>query len=246
MGQEASLAAGRGGAAMKLGIALPYGEGMMSHAEMLEVVRVADGLGFHSVWVAEAWSYDAFMILTALVEHSQRIGLATGIVNVYSRTPSLIAQSAATLDALSGGRAILGLGTSGPQVIEGWHGMAFDKPIQRTRETIEIVRKVIRREKVLHDGEIFKLEKGLRLINHPVRDAIPIVVAALGPENVKMTAELADAFLPVFWSPSKAPGVFGPWLEHGRAKRSSDLSPLEIWPSASLCITDEPSGPRSF
>src|SRR5687768_13258980 len=142
---------------MKLGIALPYGEGMMTREEMLETVKVADELGFHAVWVAEAWSYDAFMILTSLVEHSKRIGLATGIVNVYSRTPSLIAQSAATLDALSGGRAILGLGTSGPQVIEGWHGMAFDKPVQRTRETIDIVRQVLRREKVVHDGEVFKI-----------------------------------------------------------------------------------------
>lgn len=231
---------------MQLAVALPYAEGAMTRGEIEEFVRAADRLGYHSVWVAEAWSHDAFMLLTSLVPHTERIGLATGIVNVYSRTPALIAQSAATLDALSDGRTILGLGTSGPQVIEGWHGIPFRKPLQRTRETIDIVRMAVRRDKVVYEGEIFDLRKGLRLINHPVRDAIPIVVAFLGPRNVELTAELADGWMPVFYSPEKAGEIFREPLEAGGARRSSDLAPLEIMPSLAVCVTDEPDGPRTF
>lgn len=231
---------------MQLAVALPYAEGSMSSEEVVEFVRAADRLGFHSVWVAEAWSFDAFMLLTSLVDHTERIGLATGIVNVYSRTPTLLAQSAATLDALSHGRTILGIGTSGPQVIEGWHGMPFDKPVARTRETIEIVRMVLRREKAIYEGEVFRLTKGLRLINHPVRDAVPIVVASLGPRNVEMTAELADGWMPVFFSPSKSRAVYAETLERGRGKRAESLGPLDVMPSVAVCITDEPEGPRQF
>lgn len=231
---------------MKLALTLPYGQGAMTQEQVLEVVRAADRLGFDSLWVAEAWSFDAFMVLTSLIPETENIKLATGIVNVYSRTPSLIAQSAATLDALSGGRAILGLGASGPQVIKGWHGLDYDQPLQRTREVIDIVRMIMRREKLEYSGEVFDLQGRLKLINHPVRPAIPIAVASLGPKNVAMTAELADAWLPTLYSPTKAADVFGPALAEGAARRSADLAPLEVVAPAAVAISDDTAGAKDM
>lgn len=231
---------------MELAITLPYAEGAMTPAEVEEFVRAADRLGYHSVWVAEAWSFDAFSVLTSLIPFTERIGLATGIVNVYSRTPALIGQSVATLDSLSNGRAVLGLGTSGPQVVEGWHGVPFDRPLQRQRETIEIVRTILRRERLVYDGDVYHLDMGLKLINHPVRDAVPIVLASLGPKNVEMTAELADGWLPVLFSPEKAGAAFGDALAAGAARRSSDLAPLQIMPSVPVSVTDTPEMAKTF
>lgn len=231
---------------MKLALTLPYAEGALTRDQSLEVVRAADRLGYDSLWVAEAWSFDAFMVLTSLIPETKNIKLATGIVNVYSRTPSLIAQSAATLDALSGGRAILGLGASGPQVIKGWHGLDYDQPLQRTREVIDIVRMIMRREKLEYTGEVFDLQGRLKLINHPVRPAIPCAVAALGPKNVAMTAEVADGWLPTLYSPTKAADVFGPALEEGRSRRSADLGPLEVIAPAAVAISDDTTNAKNL
>ena len=231
---------------MELAVTLPYAEGAMSPEDVADFARAADELGYHSIWVAEAWSFDAFMILTSLVPHTQRIGLGTSIVNVYSRTPALIGQSVATLDALSGGRAILGLGASGPQVVEGWHGMPYEKPLQRTRETVEIVRTILRRERLTYEGEVFRLGMGLKLINHPVRSEVPIVIASLGPKNVALTAEIADGWMPTLYSPSQGPAVFGPSLDEGRARRSPDLGPLQVYGTLAVAITDEPDLPRTM
>ena len=231
---------------MELAVALPYAEGAMSRHEVAEFARAADDNGYHSIWMAEAWSADAFMVLTSLVPDTSRIALGTSIVNVFSRTPAMIGQSVATLDALSGGRAILGLGTSGPQVIEGWHGVPFSKPLQRTRETVEIVRTILRRERLNYDGEIFKLGMGLKLINHPVRSAVPIAIASLGPKNVALTAELAEYWMPTLYSPSKGPEVFTPWLEEGKAKRSPDLAPMQLLANTVVGITDAPEVVKPF
>jgi len=231
---------------VELAVTLPYAEGAMSPADVVEFAHAADELGYHSIWMAEAWSLDAFMILTSLVPHTSRIGLGTSIVNVYSRTPALIGQSIATLDALSGGRAILGLGASGPQVIEGWHGIPYRKPLQRTRETIDIVRTILRRDRLVYQGEIFQLGMGLKLINHPVRADVPIVVASLGPKNVELTAEIADGWMPTLYSPTKGPEVFRPALEAGRAKRSPDLGPLTVYGSAAVAIGDDPAMARGM
>ncbi|MCZ7531595.1 MAG: LLM class F420-dependent oxidoreductase [Acidimicrobiia bacterium] len=231
---------------MKLAVSLPYAEGAMSTAELFEFVTRADQLGYHSVWAAEAWTFDAFQMLTALIPHTEQIGLATGIANVYSRTPALLGQSIATLDTLSDGRAILGLGTSGPQVVEGWHGVPFDRPMQRQRETIEIVRTILRRERLNYEGEIYKLDMGLKLINHPRRADVPIVLASLGPKNVELTAELADGWLPVLFSPEKADSVWSEPLAAGRAKRGDDLGDLEVIPSVASAVTDDPAMLKGF
>src|SRR5207302_1197344 len=136
-----------------------------------------------------------------LAARTQRIRLGTGIVNVFSRTPALLGQTAATLDLISGGRFILGLGTSGHQVISGWHGMAFDRPLVRMRETIAIVRQVLRRDRLIFDGEVFRLDKGLKLLARPVRETVPIYLATLTPGGLRLTGELADGWIPTLFSP---------------------------------------------
>ena len=211
--------------------------------------RDLEAAGIDMVWVAELYSFDAVSILGYLAGQTERMELASGILPLYSRTPTLTAMTAAGLDAVSGGRFVLGLGASGPQVIEGWHGVPYDRPLQRTREIIDICRKVWRREKVEYAGKAYQLPlppeegtglgKPLKLINHPVRENIPIYIASLGPKNVQMTAEIADGWLPVFFHPDKAATVWGDDLEKGRSKRDASLAPLEIVAGGTVAICDE-------
>ncbi len=210
---------------MKLGLVLPY-EGSFSLAESIELTRTAEGLGYDSVWVPEAWGIDAVSVLGALAVKTERIRLGTGILNVFSRTPALLGQTAATLDAISGGRFILGLGTSGPQVVAGWHGLPFDRPLQRMRETVEIVRQVVRRQPLRFEGEIFRLSQGLKLLSHPLRDRIPIYLATLTPAGLRLTGELADGWMR--WR-SRQPFPWS-WMTtlHGHAMRF-----VHGWPSMS-------------
>jgi len=214
---------------LKLGLELPYPE-MADRDAMIALARHAEALGYDAVWCSELYSFDAFTTLTQIACATETIRLGTNIANIYARTPAMLASTAASLDQLSGGRFILGLGVSGPQVIEGWHGVAYDHPIARTRETIEIVRQVLSGDRLVHDGEIFSVTKGLRLINKPLRPDLPIYVASLGPKNVALTAEVADGWLPTFFSPAQARKAFGPGLEAGLAKRSPALGSLEIAP----------------
>ena len=168
---------------------------------------------------------------------------------IYSRTPTLLAMTAAGVDYVSDGRFRLGIGTSGPQVVEGFHGVPFDAPLGRTREVVEICRQVWRREKVQFDGKYYQvplppdrgtgLGKPLKLINHPVRERIPITIAALGPQNVELTAEIAEGWQPVFYYPEKADDVWGDALRAGAAKRDPELGPLDVMVSASLAIGDD-------
>ncbi len=164
---------------------------------MIERARAADDAGAHSIWVAEAWGRDAFTSLTLLAEHTRRIGLATGIVNSYSRTPGALAQHFATLDELSGGRMIIGLGTSGPQVIEHFHGVAFNPPLTRMREYVEIINLLMAGQPLNYDGKVFKLKRGFTLRFEPPRKHIPVYVASLNQKSVEFTAQKADGWLPV-------------------------------------------------
>ncbi len=231
---------------MKLSTMLPYtGDPKRAAAR----ARDLESAGIDMLWVAELYSFDAVSILGYLAAHTERAELASGILPIYSRTPTLTAMTAAGLDSVSGGRFVLGLGTSGPQVIEGWHGVPFDKPITRTRELIDICRAVWRRERVEYHGEAYELPldpakgtglgKPLKLINHPVRADIPIYIASLGPKNVQFTAELADGWLPAFFHPDRAREVFGPDLDAGAAKRDAGRGPLEIVAGGTLAICDE-------
>lgn len=211
--------------------------------------------GADIVWVAEAYGFDAPSQMGYLAAKTDRIQIGSGILPIYSRTPALLAQTAAGVDALSGGRAILGLGASGPQVIEGWHGVAYDRPLERTREIIAICRRVWRRETLANDGlyplplpagQGTGLGKPLKLLTRPIRDSIPIWVASLGPKNVEMTAEIADGWLPTLYIPERAGAVWGDALAKGAANRSPELAPLEICAGSLVAVGDDVVGLRDL
>jgi len=228
---------------MRLSSRLGYGDGFVKSVE--RVVQLEE-VGLDVVWVAEAYGFDAATRLGYLAARTRRVELASGILPIYSRSPVLLAQTAAGLDEISGGRAILGLGASGPQVIEGWHGVPYDRPVQRTREIMEICRMVWRRQEVRYDGRAIKLPlpaeqgtglgKALKILTHPVRDRIPIWLASMGERSVELTAELAEGWLPIFFVPEKADRVWGKPLQRGLAKRSADLGPLQVAAGGPLAI----------
>jgi F420-dependent oxidoreductase-like protein len=228
---------------------VPYGGTPAELARAVAQVGELERAGLDIVWVAEAYSFDAVSMAGFVAARTERITIGTAILPIYTRTPTLLAMTAAGLDALSDGRFILGVGASGPQVIEGFHGVPYDAPLGRTREIIDICRQVWRREPVVHDGPRYRvplppdqgtgLGKALKLINHPVRARIPIYVAALGPKNVEMTAEVADGWLPLFWVPEQAASVFGESLSKGGANRSADLAPLEVVAGSLVAIGDD-------
>jgi len=241
---------------VRLSTQLSYAGGFEEAARQVAELEQA---GLDVVWVAEAYGYDAPSFMGYLAARTERVQIGSGILPIYSRTPTLIAQTAASVDALSGGRCILGLGASGPQVIEGWHGVPYDRPLTRTREIIEICRQVWRREApVTYDGRCYTLPlppergtglgKALKMITHPVRSSIPIYVASLGEKNVELTAEIADGWLPVFFIPEKAASVWGESLAKGAANRSSELAPLEVCAGGMVAIGEESevAGVRDF
>ncbi len=209
-----------------------------------------EAAGIDRVWGGEIYGFDLVSTLAFLAGQTERMELMTGILPVYSRSPALIAQTAATIDALSNGRFVLGLGTSGPQVIEGWHGVPFSKPLGRTRDTIEICRKVWSGDKVTHDGRAFQLPlpadqgsglgKPLKFMDRMLRQDIPIVVASIGPKNVELTAELANGWQPIHFVPDRFQQVWGESLEAGKAKRSAELPPLEIIAGGTVALGDGP------
>jgi F420-dependent oxidoreductase-like protein len=182
--------------ARKISIGINW-QGPLDYKAFLERVQIADAVGVHSAWVPEAWGRDAFTILTLLADRTKNLQLGTAIVNIYSRTPAALAQHFATLDELSGGRMILGLGTSGPQVIEHFHGVPFQPPLTRMKEYIEIINTLMRNEPLRHSGKLFNLQRGFTLRFAPVRNHIPIYLATLNAKSVKLTAEMADGWLPI-------------------------------------------------
>jgi F420-dependent oxidoreductase-like protein len=230
---------------MRIGIALDYSGGF--HEAVDRVVEL-EKAGIDIAVVAEAYSFDAVSQLGYLAAKTNTVELASGVFPLYIRTPSLLAMTAAGLDFVSDGRFRLGIGTSGPQVIEGFHGVEYDAPIGRTREVVEICRQVWRRERVQYAGKHYQiplpsdrgtgLGKPLQLINHPVRERIPITIAALGPKNVELTAEIAEGWQPVFYQPEKAASVWGEALAAGAAKRNPALGPLDVMVHASVAIGD--------
>lgn len=216
-----------------------------------DAVAALERAGLDAVWVAEAYGFDSPTIMGYLAARTERLRIGAGILNVYSRTPALIAQTAAGLDAISGGRAIVGLGASGPQVVEGWHGKAYDKPLGRTRETIELTRRILRREVIDHHGITDMplpggLGKPLKILTKPVRPEVPLYVASLGPANVRMTAEIADGWLPTLFLPEKAHEVWGAPLAEGRARRDPALGPLQVVAGGLLAIGEDAAAARDL
>jgi F420-dependent oxidoreductase-like protein len=229
---------------MRLGLSLGYWGARPNDAT--DMVREAERLGFDSIWTAEAYGSDGVTPLAWLGALTSRIKLGTGILQMPARTPANTAMTAATLDLLSGGRVLLGLGVSGPQVVEGWHGQPYGKPLVRTREYVEILRKIWAREENLeYHGQEYTipieggtgLGKPLRITIHPLRKRIPIYLAAIGPKNVELAGEIADGWLPIFYSPAREPLYLGP-LDAGLAKRTAE-EPFDIAPSVTVVLGDD-------
>jgi len=237
---------------MRLGTPVNYAGNFKDAADQVVAFERA---GVDIVWVAEAYGFDAPSQMGYLAAKTERIEIGSGILPIYTRTPALLAQTAAGVDALSGGRTILGLGASGPQVIEGWHGVPYDRPLERTREIIGICRRIWRREVLTNDG-LYQLPlppdrgtglgKPLKLLTHPVRASIPIWVAALGPKNVAMTAEVADGWMPILYIPEKAGKVWGDALSDGRSRRDPELGPLDVCAGGLVAIGDGLEGLRDL
>ena len=232
---------------MKLGLNIGYSGSTIDG--VLPLVEHADRVGIDSVWAAEAYGSDAVTVLSYLAARTERIKLGSAILQMPARTPANTAMTAMTLDALSGGRFILGLGLSGPQVVEGWHGVPYGKPLGRTREYVDIVRKAIAREAPLeHAGEHYQipycgedatgLGKPLKSILHPVRNRIPIYLAAIGPRNVALTAEIADGWLPIFYSPERE-NIYNEHLDKGLADAGRSADELEIAASVMVAAGDD-------
>ncbi len=225
---------------MRLGVNLGYW-GAGNDAENLDLAREADTLGYAVAWAAEAYGSDAATVLSWIAAQTTSIDVGSAIFQIPGRTPALTAMTAATLDNLSGGRFRLGLGVSGPQVSEGWHGVRFDKPLARTREYVDIVKLALSRRKVAYDGEFFTLPlpdgpgKALVLTVHPTRPNIPIYLAAIGPKNLELTGEIADGWLAIFFAPESA----GEHLAHiaaGRAKVGKTMEGFDVVPTVPVVI----------
>ena len=231
---------------MRIGMTLNYTGGFkQTVAELADFEKA----GLEIVFVAELYSFDAVSQLGYIAAKTERMQIASGILPIYSRTPALLAMTAAGLDYVSDGRFVLGIGASGPQVIEGFHGVPYTAPLGRTREVVEICRKVWRRERLVHEGRYYTLPlppdqgtglgKPLKLINHPVRERIPIFIAAIGPKNVELAAEIAEGWIPIFFVPEKSREVWGDALAAGRARRDPALGELDIVVQAMLAIGDD-------
>ncbi|MGH3315132.1 MAG: LLM class F420-dependent oxidoreductase [Nocardioidaceae bacterium] len=237
---------------MKLSMPLTYSGDVR---EAVQQVVALEKAGLDAVWIAEVYGFDSPTLMGYLAAKTETITIASAILNIYSRTPTLLAQTAAGLDYVSEGRAILGIGASGPQVVEGWHGLPYTKPLGRTREVVDIVRRAIRREVVTNEGIVdlplpadqgTGLGKPLKMLTHPVRDAVPIYIASLGPKSVQATAEIADGWLPFLYIPEKAADVWGKSLEAGAAKREPALAPLEISAGGMVAVGDDVKGLLDF
>jgi F420-dependent oxidoreductase-like protein len=231
---------------VRIGIQASYSGGFR---ETAAEIRELESAGLDLATVAEVYTFDAVSQLGYLAAVTERVELMSGIFPIYSRTPALTAMTAAGLDFVSSGRFTLGLGASGPQVIEGWHGVPYDAPLQRTREVVEICRQVWRRDRLVHEGPKYTiplpaeqgtgLGKPLKLINTPVRDRIPVMLAALGPKNVELAAEIAEAWEPIFFMPERAGAVWGNSLAAGKAKRDPALGELQIVVGVAVAIGDD-------
>lgn len=231
---------------MRIGMPLNYSGGFKETVDELTTYEKA---GLDIVYVPEAYSYDAVSQMGFIAARTERLEIGSGIVQIYTRTPTLTAMTAAGMDYVSDGRFTLGMGASGPQVIEGFHGVPYEAPLARTREIVEVCRKVWRRERLRHDGRKYQiplpadqgtgLGKPLKLINHPVRERIPIMIASIGPKNVAMTAEIAEAWEPIFFVPEKAGEIWGEPLAEGRAKRDPSLPELDTVVQAPLAIGED-------
>ena len=235
---------------MKLGVSVGYWGLGLTIADQLDIAHTAESLGYDSVWTAEAYGSDAATVLAWLAAGTTRIKLGAGIFQIPARSAAMTAMTAATIDNLSGGRMLLGLGSSGPQVSEGFHGVRFGKQLQRTREYVAVVRMVLARQKIEFHGETLELPlpdgpgKALKLTIKPIQERIPILLAVLGPKNVALAGEIAEGWLPVFFSPEHTRTLRGP-LEEGAARAGRSLDDFMICPSVNVMVGDDVESARN-
>jgi F420-dependent oxidoreductase-like protein len=233
---------------MRLGFYMGYAPPGTNPTELIALAQEAERLGFDSAWAAEAWGTDSVTVLSWLAATTTSLKVGSAIMQIPARTPAMTAMTAATLDLMSGGRFLLGLGTSGPQVAEGWHGERWGKPLGKTREYVEIVRAALAREMVEHHGEHYDvpyagqggtgLGKPLKLMVRPLRPQIPIYLAAIGERSVRLAAEIADGWLPIFYSPEQAQEVFGSQLAAAEGRE------FDVAPTAQVLVTDDEASGR--
>ncbi|MEW2378148.1 F420-dependent oxidoreductase-like protein [Micromonospora sp. M71_S20] len=229
---------------MRLGLSLGYQTAWSTPADHLAFAQEADRLGYSVVWAAEAYGSDSPSMLAWMAGQTERIDLGSAVMQIPARTPAMTAMTAATIDALSGGRFRLGLGVSGPQVSEGWHGVRFAKPLARTREFVDIVKLAVARKAVAYDGEFYTLPlpdgpgKALKLGFHPPREHIPIYLAAVGPKNLELAGEIADGWLAVFYAPEFAEEQLAS-VRAGRAKAGKELAGFDVVPSVPVVVGDD-------
>jgi F420-dependent oxidoreductase-like protein len=235
---------------MKLGVHIGYWGLGLTRQDQLEIVREAERLGYDSVWAAEAYGSDAATILGWIAGQTSRIRIGSSIFQMPARSPAMTAMTAATLDQLSDGRMILGIGSSGPQVAEGWHGQRFARQIQRTREYVAVVRKALARERLEFHGETLDLPlpdgpgKALKLTIAPVQEQIPIYLAAIGPNNTRLAGEIADGWIPTLFSPEHI-AEFRPLLEEGAAGAGRTIdATFDIAPTVNVFVTDDLASAR--
>src|ERR687884_782850 len=236
---------------MKLGLNVAYWGLGITPEQQLDMVKDAEAAGFDSVWAAEAYGSDAATILGWIAAQTERIRIGSAIFQMPARSPAMTAMTAATLDELSGGRMILGIGPSGPQVAEGWHGQPFARQLRRTREYVEILRKALARERLEYEGETYRLPlpngqgKALKLMIAPVQERIPIYLAAIGPKNTQLAGEIADGWLPFLFSPEHV-GEARELLDEGARRGGADGLPddFDIAPTVNVCIDDDLDAPR--
>ncbi|MBM7076473.1 MULTISPECIES: LLM class F420-dependent oxidoreductase [Micromonospora] len=229
---------------MRLGLSLGYQTAWSTPADHLALAQEADRLGYSVVWAAEAYGSDSPSMLAWMAGQTERIDVGSAVMQIPARTPAMTAMTAATIDALSGGRFRLGLGVSGPQVSEGWHGVRFAKPLARTREYVDIVKLAVARKEVAYAGEHYTLPlpdgpgKALRLGFHPPREHIPIYLAAVGPKNLELAGEIADGWLAVFYAPEFADEQLAS-VSAGRAKAGKELAGFDVVPSVPVVVGDD-------
>ncbi|TDC83434.1 LLM class F420-dependent oxidoreductase [Micromonospora sp. KC606] len=229
---------------MRLGLSLGYQTAWSTPADHLALAQEADRLGYSVVWAAEAYGSDSPTMLAWMAGQTERIDVGSAVMQIPARTPAMTAMTAATIDALSGGRFRLGLGVSGPQVSEGWHGVRFAKPLARTREYVDIVKLAVARKAVAYDGEHYTLPlpdgpgKALRLGFHPPREHIPTYLAAVGPKNLELAGEIADGWLAVFYAPEFAEEQLAS-VRAGRAKAGRELAGFDVVPSVPVVVGDD-------
>jgi F420-dependent oxidoreductase-like protein len=229
---------------VRLGLSLGYQTSWTTPADHLAMAQEADRLGYSVVWAAEAYGSDSPTMLAWIAGQTQSIDVGAAVMQIPARSPAMTAMTAATIDTLSGGRFRLGLGVSGPQVSEGWHGVRFGKPLGRTREYVDIVKLAIARKPVAYDGEHYTLPlpdgpgKALRLGFHPPREHIPIYLAAVGPKNLELAGEIADGWLAIFFAPDAA-GEYLQHIERGRAKAGAGVAGFDVAPTVPVVIGDD-------